>query len=59
VYGISNFLKVKILDYFLIDALAGNKIYFIYQNYYLQKWGGGKKSEDLSLVGPKTVLIGK
>jgi hypothetical protein len=50
-------LKVNILDYFLIDALAGNKIYFatkiiIYKN-------GKKYSEDLSLVGPETVLIGK
>lgn len=57
VYGISNFFKVNILDYFLIDALAGNMIYFVYQNYYLQEWK--KYSEDLSLVGPETVFIGK
>lgn len=57
VYGISNFLKVNILDNFLINALAGNMICFVYQNYYLQKWK--KYSEDLSLVGPETVLTGK
>jgi hypothetical protein len=50
-------LKVNILDYCLIDVLAGNNIYFptkivIYKN-------GKKYSEDLSLVGPETVLIGK
>jgi hypothetical protein len=36
-HGISDFLEVNILDYFLMDGLAGNKICFVYQNYYLQK----------------------
>jgi hypothetical protein len=50
-------LKVNILDYFLTDALAGNKIYLVYQNYYLQKME--KYSEDISLRGPETMLIAK